>query len=567
MVDSFKLDWDDVLPGNGVTVTEDAFGHVGDTPVQRFTLSNGRVTAQVISVGAALQSVRTPDRNGNLADVVLGFDTPYGYLSPQNPNFGGTVGRVANRLANASFTLDSKEYTLYPNEGRNTLHGGLKGWDLAVWHGSRHPDGVTFTLQSPDGDEGFPGAVTAQVTYRLTEDSRLHINMQAMSSKPTPVAMLNHAYFNLGGHGSGAQEVYKTRLTLNSDRYIAVDDGLVATGEMPHVEGTPMDLRSPRLLGDVLQNTDFDRSFVVTRGVERPDDLVYSAGAIHEPSGRTLEVYSDQPSLHLYTCGKLPDTSGKQGATYGRHGGFTLEPQYFPNAVHNVRRFPKIILRPGSVYRYNMIYKFGVRKTTTASKYKLHYFDVTALGEPIRFLLAYGNLDWEDIRYDDAKWAEAKTKMPFGQMPILDVDGKIYAQSTAISRCLAKQVGLSGKDDLENLQIDMAVDLFHDFRQKVGGWFNDPIPESKGAKLIQLKDELPFYLSRFEQIVKENNGFLVNGKMTWADVYFVAPLKYYKYIMQKDFLEGYPLLQDLVKKVESTPAIASYIAQRPAGNR
>ncbi|KAK3930082.1 Glutathione S-transferase [Frankliniella fusca] len=243
-----------------------------------------------------------------------------------------------------------------------------------------------------------------------------------------------------------------------------------------------------------------------------------------------------------------------------------------------------------------------------APKYKLHYFDVTALGEPIRFLLAYGNLDWEDIRYDDAKWAEAKNKMPFGQMPVLDIDGKIFAQSTAISRYLAKQVGLSGKDDIENLQIDIAVDLFHDFRQKIGGWFYDPIPESKAAKEVQLKEQVPYYLKKFEQIVKDNNGFLVNGKsyrlqrakaplhgsqhltliepgrrildntnglrissfvnpLTWADIYFVAPLKYFKFLYGKDFLEGYPLLQELVKKVESTPAIAGYIAKRPAGDK
>ncbi|KAE8747766.1 Glutathione-S-transferase S-1-like [Frankliniella occidentalis] len=202
-----------------------------------------------------------------------------------------------------------------------------------------------------------------------------------------------------------------------------------------------------------------------------------------------------------------------------------------------------------------------------APKYKLHYFDVTALGEPIRFLLSYGNLDWEDIRYDDAKWAESKSKMPFGQMPVLDIDGKIYAQSTAISRYLAKQVGLSGKDDLENLQIDQAVDLFHDFRQKIGGWFYDPIPESKAAKEKDLKDQVTFYLKKFEQIVKDNNGFLVNGKLTWADVYFVAPLKYFKFIYGSDFTEGYPALQELVKKVEATPAIASYIAKRPAGDR
>ncbi|XP_052124066.1 glutathione S-transferase-like isoform X2 [Frankliniella occidentalis] len=202
-----------------------------------------------------------------------------------------------------------------------------------------------------------------------------------------------------------------------------------------------------------------------------------------------------------------------------------------------------------------------------APKYTLHYFDVTALGEPIRFLFAYGNIKWEDIRYDDDQFEKVKSKMPFGQMPVLHVDDKIYAQSTAISRYLAKQVGLSGKDDLENLLIDQAVDLFHDFRQKIGDWFYDPIPASKAAKVAQLKDHFPFYLNKFEQIVKENNGFLVNGKLTWADVFFVAPLNYFKYINKRDFLEGYPLLQELVKKVESTPAIASYIAKRPPGGR
>uniref|UniRef100_A0A6G1SAB0 glutathione transferase n=1 Tax=Aceria tosichella TaxID=561515 RepID=A0A6G1SAB0_9ACAR len=200
-------------------------------------------------------------------------------------------------------------------------------------------------------------------------------------------------------------------------------------------------------------------------------------------------------------------------------------------------------------------------------KYKLHYFDVTALGEPIRFLLSYGNLDWEDIRYDDAKWAAAKATMPFGQMPVLDIDGKMFAQSTAISRYLAKQVGLFGKDDLENMAIDMAVDTFHDFRQKIGGWFYDPIPESKAAKEGPLKEQIPFYLEKFEKMVKENGGYLVNGKLTWGDIYFVAPLKYFKGIAGFDFLEKYPGLQELVKKVESIPQIAAYISKRPSNPR
>ncbi|XP_026287249.2 glutathione S-transferase-like [Frankliniella occidentalis] len=202
-----------------------------------------------------------------------------------------------------------------------------------------------------------------------------------------------------------------------------------------------------------------------------------------------------------------------------------------------------------------------------APKYKLHYFDLTALGEPIRYLLSYGNLDWEDIRYSYAQWETVKSTMPYGQMPVLYIDDKIFAQSSAISRYLAKQVGLSGKDDLENLQIDQAVDLFHDFRLKISEWFYDPIPASKAAKKDRLKEQVPFYLDKFQEIVKENKGYLVNGKLTWADIYFVAPLKYYKALMARDFLEGYPLLQELVRKVESTPPIAKYIAQRPVGDK
>nr|QXF31014.1 glutathione S-transferase sigma 1 [Frankliniella occidentalis] len=202
-----------------------------------------------------------------------------------------------------------------------------------------------------------------------------------------------------------------------------------------------------------------------------------------------------------------------------------------------------------------------------APKYVLHYFDLTALGEPIRYLLSYGNINWEDNRYSAAQWETIKSTMPYGQMPVLHIDDKIFAQSSAISRYLAKLVGLSGKDDLENLQIDQAVDLYHDFRQKISEWYYDPIPESKAAKEVLLKEQVPFYLNKFQQIVKENKGFLVNGKLTWADIYFVAPLKYFKDLYGRDFLEGYPLLQELVKKVESTPAIAKYIAKRPVGDR
>lgn len=197
-------------------------------------------------------------------------------------------------------------------------------------------------------------------------------------------------------------------------------------------------------------------------------------------------------------------------------------------------------------------------------QYKLHYFNLTALGEPIRFLLAYGKADWEDIRYEAAEWEKVKSSMPFGQMPVLEIDGKQYAQSIALSRYVAKQVGLYGKDDLESLQIDQAADLSTDFRTKIGGWFYDAIPESKASKEAPLfNEQIPYYLKKFEGMVEANGGYLVNGKLTLADIVFVAPLNYYKFLVQKDFLVGYPKLQELVKKVESQPAIASYISKRP----
>ncbi|XP_026281540.1 galactose mutarotase isoform X2 [Frankliniella occidentalis] len=367
-------------PGVGVHVTEDVFGRMGSVPIQRFTLGNAKVTVQVISLGAIITAIRMPDKDGKEEDVVLGYDSPDGYLSADNPYFGATVGRVANRIANASFTLDGKEYKLHANAGQNTLHGGLRGWDKAVWNASRHVDGVTFSLLSPDGDEGFPGAVLAQVTYRLTVDSRLMISMQAIATKPTPVNIVNHAYFNLAGHGAGPQEVYKTRLAVNGDRYTVLDQFQIPTGAFAHVEGTPLDFRTPRLLGDVLPKFDVDHNFVITRGLERPAEMVYVAGAVHEPSGRTLELYTDQPGIQVYTSNGLPDASqgpmiGKAGAKYIKHGAFCLETQNFPDAIHNdrrpshellfyptqERRFPNSVLRPGSLYKHNMVFKFGVR--------------------------------------------------------------------------------------------------------------------------------------------------------------------------------------------------------------
>lgn len=355
------------LAGVGVHVTEDAFGKVGEQPVQRYTLANGKVSVQVITLGAIISAIHVPDQNGEQQDIVMGFDDPQGYLGKDNPYFGATVGRVANRIANASFSLDGKDYKLRANAPNDvTLHGGIRGWDKAVWNASRFADGVTFSLLSPDGDEGFPGAVLAQVTYRLTADSRLLVNFQAVTTKPTPINIVNHSYFNLAGHDAGPEEVYRTRLGVNADRYTVLDQFQTPTGSLADVEGTPYDMRAHPLLGDVLAKADVDYNFVITRGAELPRQLVYAAGAFHEASGRTLEVYTDQPGVQVYTSNGLPEASkkpvvGKGGAKYQKHGAFCLETQNFPDAIHHVGRFPDTVLRPGSVYQHNMVLKFGTR--------------------------------------------------------------------------------------------------------------------------------------------------------------------------------------------------------------
>ncbi|XP_034248256.1 aldose 1-epimerase [Thrips palmi] len=355
------------LAGVGVHVTEDAFGKADGVAVQRYTLANGKVSVQVITLGAIISAIRVPDRQGKQADIVMGFDDPQGYLGKDNPYFGATVGRVANRIANASFSLDGSVFKLHANAPNSvTLHGGLRGWDKAVWDASRFADGVTFSLLSPDGDEGFPGAVLAQVTYRLTADSRLLVHYQAVATKPTPVNIVNHSYFNLAGHGAGPEEVYRTRLGVNADRYTVLDQFQTPTGGVADVDGTPYDMRTHPLLGDVLAKADVDYNFVISRGSEQPGQMAFAAGAYHEASGRTLEVYTDQPGVQVYTSNGLPEASkaavvGKGGAKYLKHGAFCLETQNFPDAIHHVGRFPDSVLRPGSLYQHNMVLKFGVR--------------------------------------------------------------------------------------------------------------------------------------------------------------------------------------------------------------
>ena len=330
--------------------------------VQRFLLSNSAgLSVSVMSWGAAVTSIVLPDGE----DVVLGFDSIAEYQGEDNPYFGSTVGRVANRVKNGEFEVEGEKYSLARNNGNNTLHGGVQGFDKQNWLASVEQDSVVFTYLSQDQEEGFPGDLLVSVKYRLTEDSILLISMQAVTTKPTPVNLANHAYYNLGGHGAGPDALYDHKVTINADWVTPVNDQLVPTGEIMEVDGTPFDLRAGVRLGDVIltvpgtedtDNPGFDHNLVVTRTKQKKMKLVSIVE--YQPKGRRMKVFSNQPGVQFYTGNFLPRNgmAGKGGTKYSFHGGFCLETQNFPDFANNPE-FPDGILRPGEIYTHNMAVK------------------------------------------------------------------------------------------------------------------------------------------------------------------------------------------------------------------
>lgn len=337
-------------------VSKEKFGEIeGRGSVEKWTLKSQSVTVEIISLGCIITSLRTKDKNGKMDDIVLGFDNLEGYVT--NPRyFGAVIGRVANRIAGGKFAIEGREYQLAINNGPNSLHGGLKGFDKALWTCQGLADGVRMSLTSPDGDEGYPGELRATVTYTLQSDT-LTIQYQACSSQATPINLTNHSYFNLAGHGT--PDIYDHEVSIPADAYLPVDDTTIPTGEVKAVEGTPFDLRKAVLIGPCLQKVPglgFDHNFCLSPGdppVERP-----CARVLHSMSGRVLEASSNQPGMQFYTSnfldGSLP---GKDGATYPKHSAFCLETQNWPNAI-NQPNFPDCILRPGETYDHITRYRF-----------------------------------------------------------------------------------------------------------------------------------------------------------------------------------------------------------------
>jgi aldose 1-epimerase len=330
--------------------------------VEVFTLrSASGMEATVMSYGATLTRLLVPDRNGNLEDVVLGFDDLAGYESDQNQYFGCTVGRYANRIAHGKFQLNGKDFALATNNGPNHLHGGARGFDKVVWKAEplAEENAIRFTHTSADGDEGYPGKLEVQVTYTLTADNELQIDYQATTSATTPVNLTHHSYFNLAGAGRGT--ILAHELQISADRYTPADDTLIPTGAFEPVAGTPLDFRHTRLIGDSIAPLrataalGYDHNYVLEGS---PGELRQAARLKEPESGRVLEIWTTEAGLQFYTGNHLANQVGKAGRTYLPNGALCLEAQYFPDSV-NHPNFPPAWLQPGEQYQQTTLHRFS----------------------------------------------------------------------------------------------------------------------------------------------------------------------------------------------------------------
>ena len=343
------------------------FGNLPDgRAVALHTLTNslGRTVA-LTDYGAAIVGISVPDRSGRLADVVLGFDDLAGFLSAANPYFGCTVGRFGNRIAQGRFTLDGQAYQLATNNGANHLHGGLRGFDKLLWTPtvvSENPPTLRFALRSPDGDEGYPGNLDVRVTYTWDDDGALRIDYHATTDRATIVNLTNHVYLNLAGHDAG--EVSAHQIRIDSSRYVPVNAALIPTGRLAPVEGTPMDFRAARPVGEHLRSVGdtpkgYDHCYVLDATYpETPAAPVEIAEVVDPASGRRVRVATTEPGVQFYSGNFLDGSaSGKSGVRYAQYGGFCLETQRFPDSP-NQPTFPSVVLRPGETYRTSTIYRF-----------------------------------------------------------------------------------------------------------------------------------------------------------------------------------------------------------------
>ncbi|HEV3339114.1 MAG TPA: aldose epimerase family protein [Pirellulales bacterium] len=344
-----------------MSVNKSTFGKLPDgRQIDLYTLDNGHgVKAKIMTYGAIVTSVETPDRKGKPGEITLGFDSLDPYLAG-HPYFGAIAGRVANRIAKGRFTIDGVEYKLATNNGPNHLHGGNKGFDKVVWNAEPSKSGAALKLShvSPDGDEGYPGKLSVTVIYTLTDADELRVDYAATTDKPTPINLTNHTYWNLAD--GGKSDVLGHVLKLNADRYLPVDAKLIPTGELTSVRGTPMDFTSPATIGARIDEVPgdpkgYDHCFVLNQ--PSPGELTMAARVEERASGRVMEVYTTEPAIQLYTGNFLDGSLKSRGADYKQHHAFCLEAEHYPDSI-NQPRFPSTLLKPGQTYRQTTVHKF-----------------------------------------------------------------------------------------------------------------------------------------------------------------------------------------------------------------
>ena len=348
-------------------VQQERFGAREERPIILYTLKNSHgVEVRAMNYGGIIQSIRVPDRDGKFADVVLGHDTAEGYI-PNPPYIGAVVGRYANRIANGTFTLDGKTYTLPKNDGPNTLHGGTtRTFDKVMWESQplKDKNGVMFEYLSKDGEEGFPGNLKVRVTYVLTDSNELVIDYEATTDKATPINVSQHSYFNLKGEGNG--DILDHEIMVNADRFTPVDKNLIPTGELRSVKGTPFDFTKSTKIGSRIEDNyeqltlghGYDHNFVLNR---KGAGMTLAARVYEPTTGRVLEVSTTQPAVQFYTGNFLDGSvTGKGGHVYKRRNGFCLETQHYPDSP-NHPDFPNTILKPGEKFHQTTAFKFSTK--------------------------------------------------------------------------------------------------------------------------------------------------------------------------------------------------------------
>ena len=362
------------IPTNTIgSISQAPFGGIPDgPPVTIYTLRNDKgMEVRILTYGGIVQSLKVPDKNGKFDDVVLGYDNLGGYLT-NSPYFGALIGRYGNRIGGGKFTLEGKTYKLAANNGPNSLHGGIKGFDKVVWQAKSWltPDGpaLELTYVSQDGEEGFPGNLKVTAIYTLTDNNELHLSFTATTDQPTLCNLTQHSYFNLRGQGNG--DILGHEVCINSDKITPVDKDLITTGEYAPVDGTPFDFRKPTAIGarigarinDPNQQLQFGTGYDHNWVINKPLGKLGLQARVFEPAtGRVLEVWSTEPGVQFYTGNFLDGSiTGKDGKVYSRRNGFCLEPQHYPDSP-NKPMFPTTELKPGETYQNTIVYRFLVQ--------------------------------------------------------------------------------------------------------------------------------------------------------------------------------------------------------------